>query len=174
VLAIRAADEGGPDTLKFEIRRGARIVMRMLMALTVWGYGVIAVAAVVGPSLSFSVRGLMFAVATGACILQLIWLERWGINARVVATPRGISVFNGLRTYFVPWSEVEGFEHSSRPFLLAIRRTNGRPLPMAGLTPGSFGNRAPQAESLEQLEAYWRRRILMGDEMAATFTVPPK
>jgi hypothetical protein len=175
VLAIGVADEGGPDAVKFEVRRGARIVVRMLMAVSVWGYGVVAVAAVVGPGLSFSVRVLMFAVATGVGALQLIWLERRGIRACVVATPGGISVFNGLRTHFVPWSEVEGFEDSSRPFLLAIRRTKGRPLPMAGLTPGSFGNRAPQAESLEQLEGYWRRRTVMKVEMEdATSTVPPK
>jgi hypothetical protein len=164
LLAIRPVDEDGPDAVRFEVRRGARIVVRMLMAVSAWGYGVVAVAAVVGPGLSSFVRVLMFAVATGAGTLQLIWLERRGIRACVVATPTGIRVFNGLRTHFVPWSEVEGFESSSRPFLLAIKRTKARPLPMAGLTPGSFGNRTPQAESLEQLEGY-RRRVTGGERV---------
>lgn len=166
LLAIRPADECGPDAVRFEVRRGARAVVRMLMAVSAWGYGVVAVAAVVGPGLSFFVRVLIFVVATGVGALQLIWLERRGIRACVVATPAGIRVFNGLRTHFVPWSEVEGFENSSRPFLLAIKRTKARPLPMAGLTPGSFGNRAPQAESLEQLECYWHR--VTGVEHAPT------
>jgi hypothetical protein len=175
LLAIRPVDEYAPDAIRFEIRRGARIVVRMLMAVSVWGYGLLAVVAIAGPGLSFFVRALMFAVATGVGTLHLIWLERRGIRAYVVATPAGIHVFNGLRTHFVPWPEVEGFEDSSRPFLMAIRRTKGRPLPMAGLTPGSFGNRAPQAESLEQLEGYWRRRTVMRAEMEhTTSTVPPK
>jgi hypothetical protein len=157
LLAIGPADEYGSDAVRFEVRRGARIVVRMLMAVGVCGYALLAVASVIGPGLSFFVRVLMFVVVTGVGVLQLIWLERRGIRARVVATPDGIRVFNGLRMHFVPWSEVEGFQDSSRPFLLAIKRTKGRPLPMAGLTPGSFGNRAPQAESLAQLEGYWRR-----------------
>jgi hypothetical protein len=127
------------------------------MVMGVWGYGLLAAAAVAGPGLSVFVRVLTLAIATSVGTLHLIWLERRGIRAYVVASPVGIYVFNGLRTHFVPWSEVEGFEDSSRPFLLAIRRSKGRPLPMAGLTPGSFGNRVPQAESLEQLEGYWRR-----------------
>lgn len=132
-------------------------MVRMLMAVGACVYALLAVVAIVGPDLSFFARVLMFAAATGVGTLQLIWLERRGIRACVVATPDGIRVFNGLRTHFVPWPEVEGFEDSSRPFLLAIKRTKARPLPMAGLTPGSFGNRAPQTESLEQLEGYWRR-----------------
>jgi hypothetical protein len=132
-------------------------VVRTLIVVGAWGYGVLAVVAVVGPGLSLWVRVLMFVAATGVGTLQLIWLERRGIRACVVATPAGIRVFNGLRTHCVPWSEVEGFEDSSRPFLLAIKRTKARALPMAGLTPGSFGNRAPQTESLKQLEDYWRR-----------------
>jgi hypothetical protein len=159
LLAIRRADEYGHDTVRFEVRRGARVVVRTLMTVGACGYALLAVASIVGPGLSFFVRVLMFVGATGIGTLQLIWLERRGIRACVVATPAGIRVFNGLRTHFVPWSEVEGFEDSSRPFLLAIKRTKARPLPMAGLTPGSFGNRAPQAESLEQLEGYWRRVI---------------
>jgi hypothetical protein len=157
LLAIGPAHEYGPDAVRFEVRRGARIVVRTLMLVGACGYALLAVVAIVGPGLSVLVRVLMFVVATSVGTLQLIWLERRGIRACVVATPGGIRVFNGLRTHFVPWTEVEGFEGSSRPFLLAIRRTKGRPLPMAGLTPGSFGNRAPQAESLEQLEGYWRR-----------------
>lgn len=157
LLAIRPADEDGPDAVRFGVRRGARVVVRTLMTVGACGYALLAVAAIVGPGLSFFVRVLMFAVATGVGTLQLVWLERRGIRACVVATPAGIRVFNGLRTHFVPWSEVEGFEDSSRPFLLAIKRTKGRPLPMAGLTPGSFGNRVPQTESLEQLEDYWHR-----------------
>ena len=127
-----------------------------------FGYALLAVAAIAGPGLSFFVRALMFAVATVVGTLQLVWLERRGIRACVVATPAGICVFNGLRTHFVPWPEVEGFENSSRPFLLAIKRTKARPLPMAGLTPGSFGNRAPQDEDLERLECY--RRLVTGGE----------
>jgi hypothetical protein len=84
----------------------------MMMLLCVFGYTLLAVVAVVGPDIEFPLRVLVFVLMTGMGTLHLIWLERRG-NAYVVATPRGISVFNGLRTYFVPWSEVEGFEHSS-------------------------------------------------------------
>jgi hypothetical protein len=155
-LAIGPADEDGPDTVRFEVRRGARFVVWALMVMCLLGYAGLAVAAVVGPGLSAFVRVLTFAMVTAIGTSQLIWLERRGLRASVVATPAGIRVFNGLRTHSVPWSEVEGFEDSSRPFLLAIKRANGGPLPMAGLTPGSFGNRAPQFASLERLESYWR------------------
>jgi hypothetical protein len=95
-----------------------------------------------------------------------------------VADPAGIRVFNGLRTHFVPWDEVEGFEASSRPFLLAIKRSNGRPLAMAGLTPGSFGNVAPQTEDFERPEGYWhrvtgRKSALDRGERIALSELPP-
>ena len=157
LLAIQQADEYGPDAVRFEVRRGARVVMRMLIAANTCACALMAVAVIAAPGMTIYVRVLLLAMVMGLGILQLIWLERRGVRAYVVATPAGIHVFNGLRTHFVPWSEVEVFEDSSRPFLLAIKRTKGRPLPMAGLTPGSFGNRVPQTESLEQLEDYWRR-----------------
>jgi Bacterial PH domain len=162
LLGAGPSDDDGPDTVRFEIRDGAKRVTRMLMVVGLGGYGLVAVAAIVGPGLSVLVRILIvgWAIMLGAA--QILWLERRGIRAYVVATPSGIRVFNGLRTHFVRWTEVEGFEPSSRPFLLAIKRTRGRPLPMAGLTPGSFGNRAQQARSLEELEAYRRRASAVG------------
>ena len=136
----------------------------MLIAANTCACALMAVAVIVAPGMTIYVRVLLLAMVMGLGILQLIWLERRGIRAYVVATPAGIHVFNGLRTHFVPWSEVVGFEDSSRPFLLAVKRTKARPLPMAGLTPGSFGNRTPQAESLEQLEGY-RRRVTGGERV---------
>jgi hypothetical protein len=165
LLAIRPADEDSPDELRFEVRPGARTAVRMMMVLCALACTLLAVVAVAGPDIEFPIRVLVFVVVAGMGALELLWLERRGIKARVVATPRGISVFNGLRTYFVPWSEVEGFQHSSRPFLLAVRRTKGRPLPMAGLTPGSFGDLVPQVEDLERLEGYWRRMTVVKVEI---------
>ena len=105
LLAIEPADECGPGAVRFEVRSGARVVVRALMTVGAFGYALLAVAAIVGPGLSFFVRALMLAVATAVGALQLIWLERRGIRACVVATPAGICVFNGLRTHFVPWSQ---------------------------------------------------------------------
>jgi hypothetical protein len=79
------------------------------------------------------------------------------VRARVTAEPSGLHIFNGLRTYAVKWCEVEGFERSSRPFLMAVSRRGGAPIPMMGITPELFGDRRPQEESIRELEKYWRR-----------------
>jgi hypothetical protein len=154
VFAIEHGDLRGSATLRFEIRQSARTVASAVEASCVFGYGAIDLAAVAGPGLGVLPRVALFAGATTVGLLQLIFLERRLVRATVTATPQGLYVFNGLRRHFVPWSEVAGFEPSSRAFLFAVKRTNGRPLPMAGLTPGSFGRRGPQLESLERLKEY--------------------
>jgi hypothetical protein len=91
------------------------------------------------------------------------WLDRRILRVSVTAKPSGLYIYNGLRTHVVTWPEVEGFESSSRPYLMAVRRTHGRPIPMAGITPGLFGNLVPQTESMQELEAYWRRMSYVSD-----------
>lgn len=156
VFAAEDDSPRGRPTLEFQIRRSGRVVARVLQVTCVFGYGLIDVAALIGPGLEVLPRVGFVVVATIGGLLQFIFLERRLVRAKVTATPEGLYVFNGFRRHFVPWAEVEGFEHSSRPFLLAIKRSNGTPLPMAGLTPGSFGRRGPQKEDLESLKRYWR------------------
>lgn len=156
-FAIERDKSRGQGTLKFEIRRSGRVVARVLQATCVFGYGLIDAAALIGPGLGVLSRVGFVVVATVGGLLHIVFLERRLVRARVTAAPEGLYVFNGIRRHFVPWSEVEGFEHSSRPFLLTVKRANGSPLPMARLTPGSFGRRRPQREDLERLKSYWRQ-----------------
>ena len=57
----------------------------------------------------------------------LIWGRRRLLQANVIADGTGLRIFNGLRTYSVPWSEVAGFKKSFMPFLFAVRRNMDDP-----------------------------------------------
>ena len=56
----------------------------------------------------------------------------WVVRARVVASPVGVEVCNGLRVHEVAWSDVEGFEVPRRGPVRLLRR-GGRPVPMTAL-----------------------------------------
>lgn len=85
----------------------------------------------------------------------LWWAKRRLLDSMVIAAPDALRVYNGLGTHVLPWSEIEGFRPSSKPFLMAVQRTHGRPVTMAGLTPGMFGNRAAQEADMARLERFW-------------------
>jgi hypothetical protein len=146
-----------PGTLRFGIRPRARIISRIVIIVYAAVFLLIDVAVVVGPNLKLSVRIALFITSTVIGTALIGWCERRMVRASVTASPSGLFIYNGLGTHVVTWPEVKGFEDSSRPFLMAVKRAHGRPIPMAGITPELFGNRGPQRESMRELEAYWRR-----------------
>lgn len=111
------------------------------------------------PNVIGGVAGGMIGLAVLLAVIAplFIWGKRRIIDASVRATPDGLYIYNGLKTHVVAWSDVVGFQPSTRPFLMAVTRRNGRPVPMDGITPESFGRRGPQEDSMRELEAYWRR-----------------
>lgn len=55
----------------------------------------------------------------------------WALRARIVATPRGVEVCNGLRVRRVPWHQVEGFDVPRRGFVRLLH--GGRRTPLTAL-----------------------------------------
>lgn len=110
------------------------------------------------PNVIGVLAGRMIALAVLLAVFAplFIWGKRRLIDASVRATPKGLYIHNGLKAHFVAWPDVVGFQPSSRPFLMAVTCRNGRPIPMDGITPESFGRRGPQDDSMRELEAYWR------------------
>jgi hypothetical protein len=100
--------------------------------------------------------GIVWAVGS---VVSVACIERIMVKPYVRATPSGLCIYNGLRTHMIQWTEVAGFEPSSRPFQIAVKRINGKPVSMTGVMGGWFGNREPQREKIRELEAYWRRMI---------------
>ena len=56
----------------------------------------------------------------------------WVLRARVLVTPVGIEVCNGLAAHRVPWASVEGFDVPRRG-PVRLLRSGGAPLPMTAL-----------------------------------------
>jgi hypothetical protein len=148
-----------PGTLRFGIRPRAKIISRIFIIVYAAILLLIDVAVVVGPDLNLAARIALFITSTVVGSALIGWCERRMVRASVTANPSGLYIYNGLGTHVVTWPEVKGFEDSSRPFLMAVKRAHGRPIPMAGITPELFGNRGPQRDSMQELEAYWRRMV---------------
>jgi hypothetical protein len=109
------------------------------------------------PRLSLVTRIALIGAVAFVMVPVLVWSWRRMIGSSVIADRDGLRIYNGLATHVVLWSEVEGFGDSSRPFLLAVRRHEQRPITMCGLTPGAFGDIAPREEDRKRLEDLWRR-----------------
>jgi Bacterial PH domain len=141
-LRIEAASTEvlAPTTLRF----GTKLVLRVYVAVNAAVAVLVDVALVAGPNINTVVRVLSFVAWTIIGGLLVVWLDRCVVRVSVTAKPSGLYIYNGLRTHVVTWAEVEGFEASSRPYLMAVKRTHGRPIPMAGITPGLFGNPFPR------------------------------
>ena len=56
----------------------------------------------------------------------------WVLRARVVVTPDGVEVCNGLAAHCVPWAAVEGFDVPRRG-PVRLLRSGGAPLRMTAL-----------------------------------------
>jgi hypothetical protein len=153
------ADEPGRDVLQFGVRPGARLVSQILIIVSAASLILMDVALIVGTRGNPAVRIIDFIVVNIVGVPFVVWLKRRLLDATVRADPSGLYIFNGLGTHVVAWREVEGFGPSSRPFLLAVKRTCGRPIPMAGITPETFGRREAQREDMRELEEYWRRTV---------------
>lgn len=156
---IARTGERRPARLQFGIRRRARVVSWTFITVIAVSLIVVDVSDIVAPRINLVVRIVYFAVVSIVGVPFVVWLKRRMVDATVSADSSGLYIYNGFRTRVVAWREIEGFEPSSRPFLLVVKRTGGRPIPMAGITPETFGRRGPQREDMRELEAYWRRMV---------------
>lgn len=146
------------ESLRFSIRPGSLIVRRIyIVAMAAVVIAVDLAVVVSPPSVSVVTRAIIVVLWTGGGAVLIVWLERCMVRPTVVARADGLYIFNGMREHYVPWAEVEGFEYSARPFLMAVKRHHGEPIAMAAITPGVFGKRAQQREEMTELESYWRR-----------------
>ncbi len=143
--------------MHFGVRPPARRIARIYIAVIAASFVVCDAMLIFAPRVDATPRLLLVLIQTVVGGLLVAFMERRMVRASVTANSSGLRIYNGLATHAVAWPEVEGFEDSSRPFLMAVKRTHGRPIPMAGITPGLFGNRGPQQESMRELETYWQR-----------------
>jgi hypothetical protein len=110
-----------------------------------------------GPRLDAPLRAVGFMTTTTILLPFSVYMTRRLLRAYVIGDGSGLRIYNGIRTHVIPWSEVEGFVGSSRPFLMAVKRTHGRALTMTGITPGPLGDPEPQRQNMLELEALWQR-----------------
>jgi hypothetical protein len=146
--------------LHFDIPSGKRRFARFYLFVIAACIAVEDVGALLNPGrLGVGERIIAVGALTSIGVLTVVWAERRMVKATVKATPSGLYIDNGFRKYIVRWSEVVAFENSWRPFQVAVKRTHGRPISMASITPGWFGKLTPQRGKVQELEAYWQRMI---------------
>jgi hypothetical protein len=149
----------GPVELHFDIPSGQRLLGRFFIFVFAACLVMTTTIPILAPHASIVGRIVSVIAITSIGALTVVWLERRMVRSTVNATPSGLCIYNGIRTYVVRWPEVVAFERSSRPFQMAVKRTHGRPISMAAITPGWFGNLKLQFEKMQELEAYWRRMV---------------
>jgi Bacterial PH domain len=161
IREMSSANGPGHETLQFGVSPRGRLVTRVLIAVvalvTLWLAAATAFLAK-GP---FDLRVLLVVAFMLITVVVVVGLERRMVRSTVTADPSGLRIDNGLGTHFVAWSDVEGFVADlNRPFLVDVERTDGPPIPMAGIRPTPFGKqRGPVWDSIHQLETYRRRMI---------------
>jgi hypothetical protein len=145
--------------LYFCVTPRQRVLGRIFSAVTGIIFVLFVVRAVFAPAPHIGTGSTILgaSIATIGGVLSVTYIERGIVNPSVRATVSGLYIYNGLRTHVVAWVEVAGFQRSSRPFQMAVRRTHGRPIAMAGVTNDNLGYRSSQRAKIGELEVYWRR-----------------
>jgi hypothetical protein len=159
LIIVSAKSDLDPVELHFDIPPGQRLLGRVFIFGFAASLVLTTAIPILAPHASIVGRIVSVIAITSIGALTVVWLERRMVRSTVNATPSGLRIYNGIRTYVVRWHEVVAFERSSRPFQMAVKRTHGRPISMAAITPGWFGNLRPQLEKMQELEAYWRRMV---------------